>query len=283
MLKLQSYWPRLRSVARIMLSGLVSAVVRGPALHENISATCPRQAPSKESDFALLMWSELPVCRIAENPGTETHKLADVLSKSRVEKWSESMRWVKISLEQMFEKWSEMWMEVLRRQLHGLYNRFLLVFWLLLLAIFLKILWDVSRSTQGLFARSTARFWSWVVATSMIPFRSEVANYLVASWRAWFRTHVIKDFRRRVIIIPIERIVRLQASMINWLMATFKSKQAGKEEPRRPDHYYYEFLGECYVHGMMDGEAMLRKSRYKAEYGDLNEDGLLQDTIFEMR
>ena len=32
---------------------------------------------------------------------------------------------------------------------------------------------------------------------------------------------------------------------------------AGSSEPKKdPKHYYYEFIGECYVHGMMDGEAI---------------------------
>ncbi|KLU91268.1 hypothetical protein MAPG_09789, partial [Magnaporthiopsis poae ATCC 64411] len=30
--------------------------------------------------------------------------------------------------------------------------------------------------------------------------------------------------------------------------------------PRAPRDVYYEFLGECYIHGMMDGEAMARKA-----------------------
>jgi hypothetical protein len=46
---------------------------------------------------------------------------------------------------------------------------------------------------------------------------------------------------------------------------------------------YYEFLGECYIHGMMDGEAMARKSKHnEAEQKD-PKDERFRDIIFELR
>ncbi|OCL14441.1 HET-domain-containing protein [Glonium stellatum] len=54
-----------------------------------------------------------------------------------------------------------------------------------------------------------------------------------------------------------------------------EAKREGKEkewnEPRG-DKYWYKFLGECYIHGMMDGEAMARQ----------NKDGLPME-VFELR
>jgi len=34
---------------------------------------------------------------------------------------------------------------------------------------------------------------------------------------------------------------------------------------------YYEMIGECYVHGMMDGEAVADREGYQPPYGDAEE------------
>jgi hypothetical protein len=46
---------------------------------------------------------------------------------------------------------------------------------------------------------------------------------------------------------------------------------------------YYEFLGECYIHGMMDGEAMARKSKNNEAEKKDPKDERFRDTIFELR
>lgn len=51
-------------------------------------------------------------------------------------------------------------------------------------------------------------------------------------------------------------------------------------KPKEPDLYFYEFLGESYVHGMMNGEAITVKGR--ATQQDLDSD-LLRSLVFELR
>ncbi|KAK7750382.1 hypothetical protein SLS62_007681 [Diatrype stigma] len=55
---------------------------------------------------------------------------------------------------------------------------------------------------------------------------------------------------------------------------------------KNPD-CYYKFLGECYIHGMMDGEAIREKSKRDQNKDQNNredfKEGFLVDTIFELR
>jgi hypothetical protein len=43
-------------------------------------------------------------------------------------------------------------------------------------------------------------------------------------------------------------------------------------------YYSYQMLGECYIHGMMDGEAM----RYQ-NGGDAEDGETIESTVFEIR
>jgi len=48
-----------------------------------------------------------------------------------------------------------------------------------------------------------------------------------------------------------------------------------------PDPVYYEFIGECYVHGMMNGEAITVKGKSTAE--DAESEDSMKTIIFELR
>jgi hypothetical protein len=59
-------------------------------------------------------------------------------------------------------------------------------------------------------------------------------------------------------------------------------QQKRKRNPIRQDKYYYDFLGECYIHGMMDGEAVARKTKWKGKK-EVGEEERFIDVIFELR
>jgi hypothetical protein len=48
-----------------------------------------------------------------------------------------------------------------------------------------------------------------------------------------------------------------------------------------PDPVYYEFIGECYVHGMMNGEAITVKGKSTVE--DAESEDSMKTINFELR
>lgn len=83
--------------------------------------------------------------------------------------------------------------------------------------------------------------------------------------------------------------------------ATNEAPNGAVEDPRRGvalshhEEYYYEFLGECCINGMMDGEAVARRTEFmecmatevasEKEHvrGEQKREERFWDTVFELR
>jgi hypothetical protein len=88
----------------------------------------------------------------------------------------------------------------------------------------------------------------------------------------------IRESRAKYLEILKEREVTRQENAQRDIPMTSRKKDA---EIKR--ECYYEFLGECYIHGMMDGEAMARKSKHNEDEQKDPKDERFQDIIFELR
>ena len=88
---------------------------------------------------------------------------------------------------------------------------------------------------------------------------------------------VFADLRIPLVPFAIAAVISLTPETIFWRYyyrahRLFQSDKAINTRKLNERHVYYRLLGECYVHGMMNGEAILYQ----------NEKGIKQE-IFEIR
>ena len=89
----------------------------------------------------------------------------------------------------------------------------------------------------------------------------------------------IREWRQQYIKLMADQAKKGQGKAQQAAKPEREKQQAPLQEPQ----YYYEFLGECYIHGMMDGEAVARKARWTEPSRKDEKARLYVDMIFELR
>ncbi len=70
-------------------------------------------------------------------------------------------------------------------------------------------------------------------------------------------------------------------SLLRWRNRNLTLDDSKKDQPLEQKEFYYELLGECYSHGMMDGEAVQAQSVWKES--KQSDEGRFMDMVFELR